>query len=219
MRRGALPLEPEGFSASNEAVKDQVAGFGAAKEISRQSTARDALNMDLRITGGHARGRVLRHPVGRGVRPTSSRTREALFSLVGHDLGDCRFLDAYGGSGLIGIEAWSRGAAVTVVERHPATFRALQRRAQEVGVSWETVCGDVLKIVGALEPFDIVFADPPYRYEPGPVLAGLHEAVRGQLVYEAPKDAHMPDVIGHLELKKQRSYGSTQLVVYGPLGV
>lgn len=170
--------------------------------------------MDLRITGGHARGRVLKLGVGRGVRPTSSRTREALFSLVGHDLVDYRFLDAYGGSGLIGLEAWSRGASVTIVERHPATFRALQRRGQELEVEWEAILGDILKVVSTLEAFDLVFADPPYRYEPGPVLLGLCEHVRGTLVYEAPKEAHLPTNVGPLELRKQRNYGSTQLAVY-----
>jgi 16S rRNA (guanine966-N2)-methyltransferase len=170
--------------------------------------------MDLRITGGRARGRVLKLAVERGVRPTSSRTREALFSLVGHDLGGSRFLDAYGGSGVIGIEAWSRGASVTVVERHPATFRALQRRGAELTVEWETIPGDVLKVVQQLEPFDIVFADPPYRFEPGPVLAGLQGVVREILVYEAARDAILPEEVENLMLEKQRSYGSTKLAIY-----
>ena len=62
----------------------------------------------LRVTGGVLRGRVLPAPLPEGVRPTSARTREALFSIVGQDLEGLSFLDAFGGAGLIAIEAWSR---------------------------------------------------------------------------------------------------------------
>ena len=69
----------------------------------------------MRITGGSLRGRVVPGKVRPGVRPTSSRVREALFSMVGQDLEGVRVLDAFGGSGLLSFEAYSRGAIVTTV--------------------------------------------------------------------------------------------------------
>ena len=107
----------------------------------------------LRITGGQARGRVLKEPVGPGVRPTTDRVREALFSMVGQDLAGQTFLDAYGGSGIVAIEAWSRGAEVTIVERDRRTLKALERRGAEVGVQWTLVPGDVLRRVASLPSY------------------------------------------------------------------
>ena len=170
--------------------------------------------MDLRITGGRARGRVLGEPVGKGVRPTSSRVREAFFSLVGHELTGHRFLDAFGGSGLMGLEAWSRGADVTVIERHANTFKAIKRRGVELGAVWDVRCGDALRMASSLGGFEVVFADPPYRLQPEPILRALVECVTHTLVYESKKETPMPDAVDTFVLVKRRNYGSTSLSVY-----
>lgn len=171
----------------------------------------------LRITGGRARGRVLREPVPSGVRPTSSRVREALFSLVGHDLSGRTFLDAYGGSGAIGLEAWSRGATVTVVERDRRVAGSITRRGSEVGAEWTVRTGDVVRLAPTLGAFDIVFLDPPYDIGPLPAIEVLAPHVRERLVVETDDRRELPDRIGPLGLEKVRKYGQTVLRVYEPV--
>ena len=90
----------------------------------------------MRITGGTLKGRVLPVPVSSGVRPTSSRVREALFSMVGNHLDGVTWLDAFGGAGLTALEASSRGAAVTVFEKMVGHIETLCR----VVVAW-MLCG------------------------------------------------------------------------------
>ena len=80
------------------------------------------------------RGRVLKGKVGPGVRPTASRVREALFSILGQDLGGRDFLDGFGGSGLITFEAISRGATVTTVERNRTIASGIQASAAQLSV-------------------------------------------------------------------------------------
>ena len=90
----------------------------------------------MKLTGGQARGRSLRGRLPDGVRPTSARVREAVFSMLGQDLDGLAFLDAFGGSGLMGLEAWSRGAQVVVYERQRATARWIQRQGEALGAQW-----------------------------------------------------------------------------------
>jgi 16S rRNA (guanine966-N2)-methyltransferase len=136
-----------------------------------------------RIIGGTAGGRRLQTPSGSLTRPTSDRVREALFSAVESTLGSLaglRFLDLYAGSGAVGLEAASRGAAkVTLVEkdrRTAALARANSRALAFTGV--DVVCAPVARYLqqGPPEaPFDLVFVDPPYA-EAG---ATVDAAVRG----------------------------------------
>ncbi len=122
-----------------------------------------------RIIGGVARGRRLATPKGDRTRPTSDRVREALFSSVESWCGSLhglRFLDLYAGSGAVGLEAWSRGAAhVTLVEHDRRTAALVSANARELGC-------DVAEVLAATAltalarppaaPFDVVYADPPY---------------------------------------------------------
>ena len=154
---------------------------------------------------------MLREPVPPGVRPTSSRVREALFAMIGHDLTGVRMLDAFGGSGLVAIEAWSRGAAVTVVEKDPAIARSLRRRAAEVEAQLIIRVGDVLE--SNEESFDGIFVDPPYAMgaQPAEVLAAR---AGSWLVLECTRDLREPPFIGELQLDRRKDYGGSSLVVY-----
>ena len=168
--------------------------------------------MRLRITGGRARGRVLQGRLPPGVRPTSSRVREALFSIVGQDLAGQTVLDAFGGAGRVGREAWSRGARVTVVERDRRALRAIRRHGEALGAEWTVRRGDVLK--ADLPVFDGVFADPPYGTDPAEVIEVLGPKARRWLVFEAPVGTEVPHSAGELELDRVREYGDTGLFVY-----
>jgi len=168
----------------------------------------------LRITGGQLRGRVLRESLPPGVRPTTDRVREALFSMLGQDLQGLHFLDAYGGSGVVGIEAWSRGARVTIVERDRRVVGSLKRRAREAGVTWRLIVGDVLREAARLEPVDIVFADPPYALDPEPIARTLAPLARRILIIEAASVGQLPASLDGLERDRTRSYGRTELAFY-----
>jgi len=159
-------------------------------------------------------GRVLPSAVPSGARPTSARVREALFSMVGQDLDGQRILDAYGGSGLLALEAWSRGASVVVVEPDRRAARSIQENADGLGAALEVHRGRVERVIGSLGRFDGVLADPPYERPVEPVLGGLCQAVDGWLVLESDRQAEVPARAGPLALCRTRHYGGTSLHLY-----
>ena len=168
----------------------------------------------LRITGGQARGRPLPGSVGVGVRPTSSRVREALFSMVGQDLTGMRVLDAYGGSGVLALEAWSRGGDVVVFERSPRTVRAIELVVASFKASIVVRQGEVERANGSMEAFDLVMADPPYARDPLEVVGRLGGLVGHCLVLETSPGHALPDVIGGLHLDRHRTYGHCDLWLF-----
>ena len=119
----------------------------------------------LRITSGTLRGRRIPVPAGE-VRPTSERARQAYFNIIGERLAEARFLDLFTGSGIFSFEALSRGAAsATAVDLDKWNFDAIAKQNATLGVPVRTMAGDVLTVLKRLkEPFDLVYADPPYDY-------------------------------------------------------
>jgi 16S rRNA (guanine966-N2)-methyltransferase len=127
----------------------------------------------MRIVGGRLRGRALTSPKSQAVRPTADRLRESLFNILAHGYGDAvtgaRVLDLFAGTGALGLEALSRGAAFTLFVDDGAEARALMRANVEAlglgGVS-RIFRRDATKLgaVHPLEPFSLVFADPPYGH-------------------------------------------------------
>ena len=126
-------------------------------------------------------------------------------------------LDAFGGTGLLGLEACSRGAEVVIVERDRRAAKQIESCAKALDVTPTIVQGDVLREVSRLGRFDVVLADPPYPLEPAPIVAGLACAVVEILVLEQPADRG-PPVADALELVKSRTYGGTALHVYAAPG-
>lgn len=172
-----------------------------------------------RITGGRASGRNIPVPVCSGVRPTSGRVREALFSMLGWNVEGATFLDAFGGAGLVGLEAWSRGAAVTLVERDRRAFKDIVQRGKTLEVEWTIHCQDVLRWAKVQGTFDIVFVDPPYALSIQPILETLESLVGQTLVVENPPDSVLSEEIGGLTLDRVRTYGASALWVYQRGGV
>ncbi len=120
----------------------------------------------VRIIGGVWRSRLIEFPDAADLRPTPDRVRETLFNWLGQDLSGMACLDLFAGSGALGFEALSRGAAsVIMVEKNSAALRALRDNAQKLGATGLTVVrGDALEFArGARSRFDVVFVDPPYR--------------------------------------------------------
>lgn len=119
----------------------------------------------LRIIGGAWRGRKLRFPASEAIRPTPDRVRETLFNWLAAATPGARCLDLFAGSGALGLEALSRGAAhVTFVEHDPRAARELSARLSEWGAAGARVeCQDALAFLrGTGNPFDIAFLDPPF---------------------------------------------------------
>ncbi|GAA0999909.1 16S rRNA (guanine(966)-N(2))-methyltransferase RsmD [Nocardiopsis tropica] len=174
-----------------------------------------------RIIAGAARGRRLAVPP-RGTRPTSDRVREAVFSaLVARlDFDDLAVLDLYAGSGALGLEALSRGAARTVLVDHDAKAAAIAKdNARTVGLPGATVrrgsTGSYLG--GTPEPFDLVFLDPPYDVPAATVDADLAALTHGWLNPDAyvvlERSARTPSATwpDGLEPVMNRDYGETRI--------
>ncbi|MEJ3744194.1 16S rRNA (guanine(966)-N(2))-methyltransferase RsmD [Actinomycetes bacterium KLBMP 9797] len=139
-----------------------------------------------RIVAGVHKGRRLAAPPGSGTRPTSDRVREALFSTLDTltEVAGSRVADLYAGSGAVGLEALSRGAAhALLVENDPRVARVIRANIAALGVAGEVrlVAASVAKTLatGPDEPYDIVFADPPYAVSDDDVTATLAALVDG----------------------------------------
>ena len=141
-------------------------GASIPKSSRSSSSVRRTRPNTVRIIGGLWRSRLIEFPGAADLRPTPDRVRETLFNWLGQDLTGMECLDLFAGSGALGFEALSRGAAsVIMVEKDPAALRALRDNAHKLGATGLTVVrGDALEFAGgARSRFDIVFVDPPYR--------------------------------------------------------
>ena len=153
----------------------------------------------VRIVGGLWRSRILEFPDAVDLRPSPDRVRETLFNWLGRDLTGMVCLDLFAGTGALGFEALSRGAAsVIMVEKNPVVLRALRDNAAKLGATGLTVVrGDALEFArGAHSRFDVVFVDPPYRLGlqaaaldllRGLLAVGGRVYVEGNAVFEAPR--------------------------------
>ena len=168
----------------------------------------------MRITGGFLRGRTWPVRVGNGVRPTASRVREALFSSIGQDLSGQSVLDAFGGSGLLGVEAASRGAdSVLIVECDAKSLGRIREALVPLEVPVRLLRADVRTVLKN-KHFDLILMDPPYAQDPSYWLRIAATAVKERLVLEASADRRLPERVGSLTLEKSRRYGETQLGFY-----
>ena len=186
----------------------------------------------MRIAGGEFRGRQLHVPKGLDVRPTQDRVREALFSMLQGAIEGASFLDLFAGSGGVGFEALSRGAAAaTFVESAPRSLECIAGNAAmlKVEARCSIVRADVYRWLESFkdnsttvrEPFDVAYADPPYavgaEHGYADMLARLAAGgiVRpGGLFVAEMRNRQAPDISSGWELCRDRTYGQTRLAVY-----
>ena len=168
----------------------------------------------MRLTGGTLRGRTVPGRVPSGVRPTSAKVREALFSMIGHDLSGWTVLDAFGGSGLLGFEAYSRGADVLIVEKRPAVSRQIQKAARTLGAAVTVRCADAATVLAEGRQWDVVLMDPPYALSAAQWAERGAPCAREWLVIEHASSQAPPDEVGALRLDRRRRYGDTTLSLY-----
>lgn len=177
-----------------------------------------------RITGGQLGSRKLKSPKGTQVRPTPGRVKESLFSILMNRLEGSRVLDLFAGTGAIGFEAASRGAArVVSVEGNREIAQQIEEAAKELGVpSVLTVFpAPAERALYRLEgPFDIVYLDPPYS---DPVPLQLFRLLRERnllapdavVVYEHPAKRILPDIPGYRSVREE-VYGDVGLAFLAP---
>jgi 16S rRNA (guanine966-N2)-methyltransferase len=171
----------------------------------------------VRVVAGEFKGRRLAAPRGAGTRPTADRVREALFSMLG-DVAGARVLDLYAGSGALGIEALSRGAASAVfVERDAQAVAAIERNLEPLDVDASVARAEAVRWLGRAEGrYDLVFCDPPY--DVASRLAGpLAERLPG-LTADDARIVTESDKRNPLELPfpliVERSYGDTRIAIH-----
>jgi 16S rRNA (guanine966-N2)-methyltransferase len=172
----------------------------------------------VRVIAGEFGGRRLQAPRGMRTRPTADRVREALFSMLG-DVTGARVLDLFAGSGALGIEALSRGAASAVfVERDPRAIEAIERNLAALGLEERVVRQDVERFLARDEgSYDLILCDPPYDSASrlaGPLAERLPAlAAEGALIVtesdkRRPLELPFPPV-------RERSYGDTRIAIHG----
>ena len=132
----------------------------------------------MRIVAGEWRGRRIKAPADDRVRPTADRVREAWLSILAGAVPGARVLDLYAGSGALGLEALSRGAATAeFVELNAASLEALRANIAALGVAGQVTVhrGDALRFAERLDPgaYDLAFADPPYAHDAAGRLVAL----------------------------------------------
>jgi len=177
----------------------------------------------MRVIAGTLKGRRLRAPTWDGLRPTSDKLRETLFNILAPRIAGARVLDGYAGTGAVGIEALSRGAAAV-------TFVELDRRAQTLIEENLAHCGiengyaiirasvaralPHLRATGA--SFDVVLLDPPYDQEPGTDLKALEDvmAPNGIVVVEHGRRRAPPEQLGRLVRRRDVRSGDSVLTFY-----
>ena len=173
----------------------------------------------MRIIAGTWRGRMIEAPPGIATRPTADRVRETLFSMLASRLGgfeDLRVADLFAGSGALGLEALSRGAAsATFVESDSKAAAVIRRNAEKLGASFQLLSGSALALPRS-DPFDLVFADPPYSAGSGTaVVAAVAKASwlapGGWLSVETSRDDAVES--GDLIIDTTRDVGRARLTL------
>ncbi|MFN0061786.1 MAG: 16S rRNA (guanine(966)-N(2))-methyltransferase RsmD [Myxococcaceae bacterium] len=180
----------------------------------------------MRIVGGLSRGRRLLAPVGREIRPTADRVRETLFNVLGQTFEPIRVLDLFAGTGALGFEALSRGAAFVVFVDHGKEAQQLVTdNAKALGVSeqMELLRSPVERALETLRArggaFELVFSDPPYASRQG---AGVLEALsaaalvakNGWVVVEHDADEVLLETVGCFQREDERGFGDIRVSLY-----
>ena len=174
----------------------------------------------MKVTAGHLRGRKVPVPNIEGLRPTPSKVRQALFNILG-DIEGAQVLDLYAGSGVMALEALSRGAASAVsIERHAKAVRAMQQLQQTLAPNdWRILAISVEQGLKHLadRQFDLIFADPPYAQglaEKLPLWLDEQHIGCDRLVIEE-SSKYQPHWPAGWQCNQSRSYGDTCLHFLG----
>lgn len=180
----------------------------------------------LRVISGSARGHRLKTPDSKATRPTADRVKESLFNIIAPHIESSNILDLYAGTGSLGIEALSRGAAAAVfvdssdVNLKIIKYNLVHTRLEEKGRIIRGKLPDAVNLCGICSSkYDIVFMDPPYGKNF--VIKTLNVILKsdiinknGTIIIEREKDDKVPQKLGNIELVREKAYGGTVLSFY-----
>jgi len=181
----------------------------------------------MRITGGELNGRVLVSPGRLNIRPTSSKVRQAVFNILGNDISGLRIIDFFAGTGIMGIEALSRGGEwVLFIDNSKKSLSLIKKNLELCGISSK---GYILKkdLTEGIPQhdkikqgsIDLAFLDPPYGKE---IIPGILDLIvkskimadGSYIVTESMKNDFLPDKTGDFYLVRTRQYGETKIDIY-----
>ncbi|MBQ9059801.1 MAG: 16S rRNA (guanine(966)-N(2))-methyltransferase RsmD [Firmicutes bacterium] len=177
----------------------------------------------MRVIAGIYKGRKLESPENYDIRPTTDKAKEACFSILNNDIPGARVLDLFAGTGALGIEALSRGAAECVFTDHSRqSIGLVKRNLAHCGAGSEArvIAGDFRKVLPGLSGiFDVILMDPPYNkglLDEALEIISEHGllAEGGVIVCEHRKEEELPPQVGILTKEKERRYGIVKLSIY-----
>ena len=174
----------------------------------------------MRVITGSARGRLLKTPENYDLRPTTDNVKESVFNILQFDIEGRRVLDLFAGTGQLGIEALSRGAASAVfVDRDRAAVQIVRDNLKTCGLKGTVLCEDALSYLKNEGRFDLIFVDPPYDsglY--GEVLQTINSVDKlsegGVIVVEARRETPLPDMAAPYRRIKEYRYGKVKICTY-----
>jgi 16S rRNA (guanine966-N2)-methyltransferase len=181
----------------------------------------------MRVITGSARGRRLKELEGMETRPTTDRVKEGMFSALQFDIEGRKVLDLFAGTGQLGIECLSRGAASAVfVDRRADAVRLIRENLQATGLQdrARVVAGDSLEFLKTLrEPFDLIFLDPPYEaglLEPAIAHIAGFDILKphGIIVAEHPAERLLPVLEAPYRIHRTYRYGKIGVTIYHRTG-
>ena len=174
----------------------------------------------MRVITGSARGRRLKTPENDAIRPTTDNVKEAVFNILQFDVEGRRVLDLFAGTGQLGIECLSRGAASAVfVDRDQAALQIVRENLKTCGLNGTLVNTDALSYLKGGGTFDLIFIDPPYD-------SGLYDEVLrtvnqvdklsegGIIIVEARRDTPLPDMDPPYRMLREYRYGKVKSRTY-----
>ena len=174
----------------------------------------------MRVITGTARGRRLKTPENYDIRPTTDNVKESVFNIIQFDIEGRRVLDLFAGTGQLGIECLSRGAAEAVfIDENMAAVKIVKANLKTCGFTAAVLQQDALSYLRHCGRFDLVFVDPPYD-------SGLYESVLetinsvdilsdgGIILCESRREKTLPDMRAPYRKKKEYNYGRVKLTVY-----
>ena len=174
----------------------------------------------MRVITGTARGRRLKTPENYDIRPTTDNVKESVFNIIQFDIEGRRVLDLFAGTGQLGIECLSRGAAEAVfIDENTAAVKIVKENLKTCGFTAAVLQQDALGYLRHCGKFDLVFVDPPYD-------SGLYESVLetinsvdilsngGIIICEARRERQLPDMTAPYAKRKEYSYGKVKVCIY-----
>jgi len=175
----------------------------------------------MRVITGTARGRKLKEPAGFNVRPTTDMVKESIFNIIQYDIEGRRVLDLFAGTGQLGIEALSRGAAEAVfVDESVSSVKLVRENLARCGFSARVEQAEALSFLARGGKFDLIFLDPPY--DSGLLDAALQKIQiidilndGGIIVCESRREKAVKSLLEPYRLLSERNYGKIKITVYG----